>query len=342
MSATHSLYVSLYNHIRRSPFFSFLFHRVIQGRWINAFPPYVWIYRRLIRRRADRWMLNPPFLEFTLTDRCNARCVMCPPEVHMGKTIMDRGIFEQVAREGAALGIRKAILTGGEPLIDDDVFEKIHFLKGVGFDYVHMFTNGQLLDRERSEKLIRAGVDSLTVSIDSVVREEYRKIRIGLDYDTVMANIRAFKGIRAELGSQKPLFRVNRVNIMLNTGSADRYLQELDGAADIVELMDAHNWGEKQSRVFMRGLLYGQDRRFPCNLIFQKIVISPDGIYRKCSIDYTSATEKLGDCREVSMAQVLDNEYRRIKETLLRYDWNVDGCRTCTHKQSWWADWDLK
>jgi radical SAM protein with 4Fe4S-binding SPASM domain len=336
------MYVFLYNFVRRSPFFSFLFHRIFQGKWLNEFPPYLLIYRKLITRRARRWMVRPPFLEFTLTDMCNARCVMCPPEVHMGKTVMGRELFERAAREGAELGIKKAIVTGGEPLLDPDVAEKIRFLKRIGYDYVHLFTNGQLLTAERSEQLIRAGLDSLTVSIDSVVREEYRKIRIGLDFDTVMANIRGFPKVRKALGSAKPLFRINRVNMLQNSGSAKQYLAELDGAADIVELMDAHNFAEKKGRVYEKGQLYTQKRRFPCNLLFQKLALSPHGDYLKCSIDLSSSTAVLGNIRDKTMRQVLDDEYRRIKETLLRYDWNVDGCRNCTFKQSWWADWDLK
>lgn len=336
------MYVLLYNFIRRSPFFSFLFHRTFQGKWINEFPPYIWVYRKLIARRADRWMVRPPFLEFTVTDQCNARCVMCPPEVHMGKTFMSRELFEKAAREGAALGIKKAILTGGEPLLDGDIVEKVRFLKANGFDYVHMFTNGQLLTRERAEQLIRAGLDSLTVSVDSVVREEYKKIRIGLDYDTVMGNIRAFPAVRKALGTTKPLFRINRVNMMQNSTSAQEYLRELDGAADIVELMDAHNYAGKKGRVYEKGQLYKQEKRFPCNLVFQKLVLSPHGDYLKCSIDMSSSTSKLGNMRDTSMRQVLESEYKRIKETLLRYDWNVDGCKNCTHKQSWWADWDLR
>jgi radical SAM protein with 4Fe4S-binding SPASM domain len=207
---------------------------------------------------------------------------------------------------------------------------------------VHIFTNGQLLTPDRSEQLIKAGLDSLTVSVDSVVREEYRKIRIGLDYDTVMGNIREFPKVRKALGSAKPLFRINRVNIPQNSGSAKQYLGDLDGAADIVELMDAHNYAGKKGKVYEKGQLYTQKRRFPCNLLFQKLVLSPHGDYLKCSIDLTSTTAVLGNMRDKTMRQVLEGEYRRIKETLLRYDWNVDGCKNCTHKQSWWADWDLR
>lgn len=334
------MYRWLYNRLRNSRMANYCLHVLVESDVLNWFPPYQLLYRILISHRARKWFKKPPFLEITVTDRCNADCSMCPPEVHRGHTVIAMSCCRSIIDQAAEVGIRKLILTGGEPLLDPEIYEKISYAKDARFTYVHMFTNGQLLSKSNALRLMEAGLDSITVSIDSVVREEYTSIRRGLDFDRVMEHIRCFKQWRTEAGYTKPLFRLNRVNVPENRNSAARFISELRTCADVVELIDAHNWAAREHNRFMGGALFGSAVRYPCNLLFQKIVINPLGQFRKCSIDYNQHAV-VGTAESATISEVLESRLGDIKRRMLRNDFSEPGCRECGYKQSWWVDWSL-
>ena len=143
------------------------------------------------------------------------------------------------------------------------------------------------------------------------------------------------------MNSDIPLLRVNRVNISLNKNSAREYIKTLRPYADIIELIDAHNWGMDDNPIY-EGKLYHQEKRYPCNLIFQKLIFDVDGHIKKCSVDNSSSTHHIGHIEETNIQALLDTDFREIKEKMLQFDFSTDGCQNCTHKQSWWVDWEMQ
>ena len=336
-SSGNRIYDSTYDFVRRHPSLNHLAHKITQGESFHRLPFYGKLYRRYIGRKARRFMMTPPRLEITLTDACNSRCVMCPPEVHLGNTIMDHELFQRIVCQAEEIGVRRMIITGGEPLLDKRLEEKILFAKAHNFDYVHMFTNGSIMGEKRGRSVIQTSLDSLTWSIDSSRKEEYERIRIGLDFDSVIANLRRFFAIRKEMGFGKPLTRVNMVTLPQNLESRREFREFFGAFVDVVEVVDSHNFaGSKADIVTNRCLEYTQKARYPCHLMFDKIVVSPHGKVNKCSIDY-AAHAVMGDLNEQSLKEVVySDHFLRIKKNHLKYDFTDPGCLDCTHKQSWW------
>ena len=124
---------------------------------------------------------------------CNARCTMCPAHSLTRKRgfmslEMHRLIIGKVAEWQVPIDrITHAGL--GEPLLDKYLEEKISHEKSVfnGAD-VFIYTNGSLLSPERSRKLIAAGVDHISISLNAHRRETYEKIT-GLSYRRTKENI---------------------------------------------------------------------------------------------------------------------------------------------------------
>ncbi len=120
-------------------------------------------------------------LRISLTDRCNFRCFYCLPN---GEPPMARKetllTFEEIAYLAdifVALGIEKIRLTGGEPLIRKDVpklVEQLAKLKPQLRD-IALTTNGFDFPRH-AESLKDAGVDRVTISLDSLNREKFAAI----------------------------------------------------------------------------------------------------------------------------------------------------------------------
>ncbi|OFW67366.1 MAG: cyclic pyranopterin phosphate synthase [Actinobacteria bacterium RBG_16_68_21] len=122
--------------------------------------------------------LNRPLhdLRISVTDRCNFRCTYCMPKEVFGRDyeFLARQLlltFEEITRLTrlfVGLGVRKVRLTGGEPLLRTDVEELVAMLAAIeGVDDLTLTTNGSLLER-KAEALAAAGLDRVTVSLDSL------------------------------------------------------------------------------------------------------------------------------------------------------------------------------
>ena len=114
-------------------------------------------------------------LRVSVTDRCNFRCVYCMPKEAFGRdhAFLDRKellSFEEIARVVgvfAGLGVRTVRLTGGEPLVRRNVEHLVELLAAIPGLELALTTNGALLP-QKAEALARAGLDRITVSLDSV------------------------------------------------------------------------------------------------------------------------------------------------------------------------------
>jgi cyclic pyranopterin phosphate synthase len=134
------------------------------------------------------------YLRISITDRCNERCLYCMPEGYKGwESTRDHLTAEEiirVVRVAAGIGFRKFRLTGGEPLVRQDILDIVQGMKAIpGVEDVGLSTNGTKLAR-LARPLREAGVRSLNVSLDALDPRIYRQVTGG-DLNLVLAGIRA-------------------------------------------------------------------------------------------------------------------------------------------------------
>ena len=115
-------------------------------------------------------------LRISVTDRCNFRCPYCMPAEIFGEryNFLNREellSFEEIARLVrifVTLGTTKIRITGGEPLVRADLEQLIGLLSGIeGIEDLTLTTNGYLL-KEKARSLKEAGLERITVSLDSL------------------------------------------------------------------------------------------------------------------------------------------------------------------------------
>jgi GTP 3',8-cyclase len=143
----------------------------------------------------DRFNRKINFLRISVTDRCNFRCIYCMPE--QGVTLIQHSeilTFEEirdVAVTGVSYGIDKIKITGGEPLVRKRIVDLVAMLAEIpGVKDLSMTTNGSLLDRFAGD-LVKAGLNRVNISLDTINLEKFREItRIG-DLSRVMDGIMA-------------------------------------------------------------------------------------------------------------------------------------------------------
>jgi cyclic pyranopterin phosphate synthase len=121
-------------------------------------------------------------LRVSVTDRCHLRCRYCMPAEGVsflphGELLHPREI-ERVVQVAIELGVTHVKLTGGEPTLRRDLLDIIARLRGLGGIELSMTTNGLRLESIAAD-LREAGLDRLTVSIDSLRPDRYTEITGG-------------------------------------------------------------------------------------------------------------------------------------------------------------------
>ena len=137
-------------------------------------------------------------LRVSLTDRCNFRCFYClphgEPPIAPKEQMLSYEEIEFVCEIFVSLGIEKIRLTGGEPMLRRDIetiISKLTKLKPALHDLA-LTTNGYFLP-ERAIALKEAGLDRVTISLDSLKRDIFKRMT-GVDVlNKVLAGIAAAK-----------------------------------------------------------------------------------------------------------------------------------------------------
>jgi GTP 3',8-cyclase len=190
-------------------------------------------------------------LRISLTDRCNFRCFYClphgEPPLARKETILT---FEEIAKLSeifVSLGIEKIRLTGGEPLIRKDVPDlvaKLAKLKPALHDLA-LTTNGYDFPRHAAA-LKDAGLDRVTISLDSLRRENFIDIT-GVD---------ALEKVFAAIDAAKTFgFEPIKINAVVVRGRNDdevvdmaRFARENELSMRFIEFMpldSGHEWSRE-------------------------------------------------------------------------------------------------
>ncbi|HLQ86746.1 MAG TPA: GTP 3',8-cyclase MoaA [Salinisphaeraceae bacterium] len=188
-------------------------------------------------------------LRISVTDRCNFRCTYCMPKELFGKdhAFMPRAsllTFEEITRLAglfAKLGVKKIRLTGGEPLVRQDLERLIEQLAGVpGIEDISLTTNGSLLTPDKSRKLVDAGLKRITVSLDSLDNATFKAINdVNFPVEKVLQGIE-----NAAAAGLDPV----KVNMVVKRGANDHSIEEMAGhfrgsgrILRFIEFMDVGN-----------------------------------------------------------------------------------------------------
>jgi cyclic pyranopterin phosphate synthase len=161
-------------------------------------------------------------LRISVTDRCNLRCRYCMPEDEY--TWLPRSsllAFEEItrlARAFAGLGVRKIRLTGGEPLLRRDLPQLVASLVAIpGIEDVALTTNGLLLAGQAAS-LRAAGLNRVTISLDTLKPDRMLAFAKSSHHDDALAGIAT--ALQSGFGSVK-------LNAVVVRGYNDDELVEL-------------------------------------------------------------------------------------------------------------------
>jgi len=152
---------------------------------------------------------RPLMVKIKLTWRCNLACAMCAWRQD-ASTRLATDLVTRTLDELVALGCRKVHFSGGEPTLCPDLPDLIAHARRLKLR-VTLTTNGTLLTRDLARQLVKAGLNSVCVSIDSPVRSVHDRIR-GLPgaFKRTMDGVRELRRAAEWRGVSLPI-RINTV-----------------------------------------------------------------------------------------------------------------------------------
>ncbi len=182
--------------------------------------------------------IRPYTLIAELSYRCPLRCSYCsnPVDWARHRDELDTATWLRVFREAEELGVVQLNLTGGEPLVRDDLDELVAGARSLEL-YTNLITSGVPLEKERLAKLRVAGLDNVQVSVQDVNAEASDRI----------AGMRAFDHKLEVARWVKELGMPLTLNIVLHRGNLERVAEMIALAerlsADRLELANTQYLG---------------------------------------------------------------------------------------------------
>lgn len=262
------------------------------------------------------------YLESALA--CNLMCTMCyqsdPKLVGLIKDhakdgrpiMMNWDLYTKLIDEGAEHGLCAVVFAGrGEPTLNPRFTEMLQYAHDKGVLDIKINTNATRLTETMVRDWLSIGAPlSVVFSVDAADKEGFEAIRIGANFDQVMANIKMFDRIRETEFPDSPVR--SRISMTLFQDNQDpEAARKLWG--ELVDEFSAKNARSEQS-----GSIY-QDAGMParnlspgkkCRALFIRLHVWADGTVNPCEDDYLS-TLALGDANTQTIASLWTSQQLR-------------------------------
>lgn len=219
---------------------------------------------------------------------------------------------------------RVSLFLGGEALLDNKLERRISSLLNKKIKNVYFTTNASLLDCDRAKKILESGVTQVDISIDSLNREVYEKIRVHLKFDEVLENTLQFVKLRNE-GDYKTRIRIRITEMLCNKHEIEQMINFWNEILDISKgdlvyakslnttFISSNINDSKFSFIGVNEYLdnFSSCNLLPCYALWNTAVIFSDGRVGMCCVDM-GRNFIFGDLKRQTLEDVWRNS-----ETLL-------------------------
>jgi len=321
-----SFFQNIKNRVEKNPFLVGYFRALLGSNFVNNS---AW-YERFCLWRARRLNKIRPFgtlrLNIETTLACNAQCIFCSRNSFRLRTgTMERALYEKIIREAKALGVREVILSVyGEPLIDKQFVPRCRLADEAGLR-ISFFTNGSLLTEAVSRSLVELKkLSAVNFSINAFSPRLFKKVMVGLDRETVFANVRTFCQLKSR---HRPDIEVTISYVLFKESLTEKsafysYFSKMPGVDKIyfpfirnrggtpldIEMMDE---AVEFSPLSKRG-----HRLLPCKFLWEDLFVYWNGTVGVCCEDSAARRIIVGDLTKQSLAEVWRGEKLRALRNL--------------------------
>jgi len=266
---------------------------------------------------------------------CNAKCPHCPytqsasiRKSYGDTPFMSPEVFKKIARECGEFGSLLRITGGGEPLLHPQIIELIEYAKSVNAR-VGLITNGSLLTPDKVDRMLDIGIDAIDISADAADRETYAKIRVGLNFNEMVRNVRYLVERRNDMsGNTKIIASIIDQKALFN--KLETTVTFWENIVDNVQVRKYLTWDDKYASESGDTTPFIVDR-VPCPYPFERIEIDSRGKVLLCSHDVAGETN-FGNVMDKSISSIWTGEKLNLYRKLLlegRYS-EIGVCSKCS------------
>ena len=262
-----------------------------------------WVDRPNLREVAD----YPLLVDLEMASRCNLKCPMCPTVTDgfvqkrvlpFKRGLLDFALAKRIIDEIAGKVPALRLSWVGEPTLHPRLVDTIRYAKERGIREVSFLTNGTKLHLPYFEKLVEAGVDWITVSVDGM-GEAYNRIRKPLKFDETLAKLKAMSDYKKARGLTKPVIKIQGVWPAIRENPEEFY-NTFVPLVDLIAFNPLIDYLHKDADIVY------QDN-FVCPQYYQRVVVSSNGRVAMCSND-DLVEEIVGDANVETIHQIWHGE----------------------------------
>ncbi len=272
-------------------------------------------------------MIEPNFPQTILVDTvsfCNLRCSMCPHvKMKRRKGRMEWSLFQKIVDEIAATRpqTRVWLVFFGEALIlkktTPSIFDMIRYAKEKGLKDVVLNSNGNLLDRSTSEKLIDSGLDGIYIGIDAFSAATYAKLRVGGNYPQTVQNVLDLVEVARTKKAAAFSIQVQFVEMDENRHERDEFVRFWRSQGVSVKIRQKLTWSG-----LIPGISHIQNQaRHSCYWIMNSLSITDQGDVALCAAD-PEGRLVVGDLRSQSISEVWNGRMKELRQVHEQGHWD--------------------
>ncbi|MBM4267902.1 MAG: radical SAM protein [Deltaproteobacteria bacterium] len=180
--------------------------RLWRERLYRKLANYLWVQFLMGRGATRMWGGHPYWLTLDPSNFCQLHCPFCPTGANKGtrnKAMMDFDHFKKFMDRVGPYVIRMELMNWGESLFNRRLPDMIAEAKRHGIS-LELHENFNHVSEETVEKLVRSGLDVISISVDGLTQETYERYRVGGRLESVLANLETLVRKRHELASPTP------------------------------------------------------------------------------------------------------------------------------------------
>ncbi len=289
-------------------------------------------YRRKWREWPESFQVGefPLHLDLETNSLCNLRCPFCATTHNRYRPgFISEATWKKVLDEGGRNGLYSLKFTfRGEPLLHPDLPRMVKYAKDAGILDVYFNTNAVRLTEPAVRALIEAGLDRVSISFEGFEKPVYEKYRVGARFEQVVGNIETLKRVKEELGSARPLVRVQTVLVPELAGRAEEYASFWACRADEVGCLDMK---DEEGNPDHRGIVAG----WACPQLFQRMTITWEGKILPCVHDIYEWMN-FGTVHDISIGEAWRSDqeegYRMLHRTGRAHE--IPACDRCPLREN--------
>ncbi len=288
------------------------------------------------RKKWEEWPIHFKVGEFPLhmdiepTNLCNLRCPFCATTHNKYKQgFMKEKIWKKILDECGRNELYSLKFTfRGEPLLHPDLSKMVRYAKDAGIMDVYFNTNAVKLDEKNIRSLIDAGLDRISISFEGFTKEVYERNRVGAVFENVVKNIERLRDIKQELGTNKPLVRIQTVLVPEIRTNPQEYATFWSTRSDEVAYLDMK---DEEGNPDHRGIVSS----WACPQLFQRLTITWEGTIIPCVHDIFEWMP-LGNIETTSIKSAWqsasERQYRLLHQQSKAHE--INACDRCPLREN--------